>query len=211
MLYIKILLPLLVFILSSCTSFAQKKAVENARVVGGPCEDCEAVLGFGDQDLSPIDTLPEFDETEPKIKLTGTIYQSDGVTPAEGVILFVHQTNRDGIYPKQGGEQGWERSYGYLHGWIKTGTDGKYTFYTFRPGSYGRSAAHIHPVILEPNGKYYWVEAYFFDDDPKLSEEHTNASSPRGGTDGVVSLREENGILVGERDFILGKNIRNYE
>jgi protocatechuate 3,4-dioxygenase beta subunit len=130
MFYIKLLLPFSLFILSSCTGFAQNKSVQNARVVGGPCQGCEAVLGFGDQELSSVDTLPEFADTEPKLKITGTIYQSDGVTPAEGVVLFVHQTNREGVYPTRGGERGWERSYEYLHGWVKTGADGKYTFYT---------------------------------------------------------------------------------
>jgi|TARA_R100000388_G_scaffold94197_1_gene80674 protocatechuate 3,4-dioxygenase beta subunit len=211
MLYIKCILPVILFILSSCSGFAQKKSVQNARLVGGPCQGCEAVLGFTDQTLSPTDTLPEFTDSEPKLKITGTVYQNDGVTPAEGVILFVHQTNTEGVYPTRGDEKGWERGYGYIHGWIKTGADGKYAFYTFRPGSYGRNAAHIHPVILEPSGRYYWVEAFFFDDDPKLSDEHTNSNRPRGGSDGVLSLREEDGLLVGERDFILGKNIQNYE
>jgi protocatechuate 3,4-dioxygenase beta subunit len=38
-----------------------------------------------------------------------------------------------------------------------------------------------------------------------------NPDSPRGGSSGVLSLKKENGILVGERDFILGKNIQGYE
>ncbi|MDR9417035.1 MAG: hypothetical protein RI564_12190 [Gracilimonas sp.] len=211
MLNLKYLIPFLILFLCSCSGFAQKKTIENARLVGGPCQGCEAVLDFGDRSLSATDTLPEFDKTEPKIKLTGTIYESDGVTPAEGVVLFIHQTNRDGVYPTTGNESGWEKNYGYIHGWVQTGADGRYTFYTFRPGSYGRTAAHIHPIILEPNGKYYWVDAYFFEDDPKLTSDHTNTSRPRGGSNGVLSLSKDEGIMVGKRDFILGKNIQNYE
>lgn len=209
--HLKMLFPLLLLTAYSCSGLAQKSAVKDAKLVGGPCEGCEAVLDFGDRQLSSVDTLPDFEKNDPKIKVTGTIYESDGVTPAEGVILFVHQTNREGVYPTRGNETGWERSYGYIHTWLKTGADGKYTFYTFRPGTYGRSPAHIHPIILEPNGKYYWLEGYFFDDDPRVNSEHVNPDSPRGGSDGVLSLKEENGILVGERDFILGENIPNYE
>lgn len=188
-----------------------QQPVKDATLVGGPCEGCEAVLDFDEQIISPVDTLPGFEENEPKIKVTGTIYESDGETPAQGVIIFVHQTNREGKYPKQGDEQGWEQRYGYIHGWVKTGAEGKYTFYTFRPGSYSRSPAHIHPIILEPNGKYYWVGSYFFDDDPLLSSKHRNPDSPRGGSSGVLTLVEEDGLLIGRRDFILGRNVPGYE
>ena len=205
------ILSLLLLMIGSGCSFAQESAVTNARLVGGPCEGCEAVLDYGDRELSPTDTLPEFEQNEPKIKITGTIYEQDGKTPAEGVVLFVHQTNEDGEYPRRGGETGWERNYGYIHGWIKTKADGRYTFYTFRPGKYGRQPAHIHPIILEPNGKYYWLGSYFFEDDSRLGNEQRNPESPRGGTSGVISLKKENGILVGERDFILGENISGYK
>jgi protocatechuate 3,4-dioxygenase beta subunit len=208
---IKLLLSLLLLMMASGCGFAQESALKKARLVGGPCQGCEAVLDFGDRQLSPTDTLPEFDDNEPKIKITGTIYESDGKTPAEGVILFVHQTNADGVYPKRDGETGWERSYGYIHGWVRTGADGRYTFFTFRPGKYATQPAHIHPIVLEPNGKYYWVGAYFFADDPRLSNDQRNPDAPRGGSSGVLSLKKENGILVGERDFILGKNVQSYE
>jgi hypothetical protein len=69
--YIKLILPLILFILSSCSGFAQKKTVQDARLVGGPCQGCEAVLDFADKTLSSTDTLPEFTDSEPKLKVTG--------------------------------------------------------------------------------------------------------------------------------------------
>lgn len=211
MVHFKKIPALILLMIMSCSCFAQQPSIQNPVLVGGPCQGCEAVLDFGDRELSPIDTLPEFDKTEPKILITGTVYEEDGVTPAEGVILFVHQTNREGVYPTRGNETGWQKRYGYIHGWVKTGADGKYSFYTFKPGSYGNTPAHIHPLILEPNGKYYWVGSYFFETDPKLNNAHLNPEGPRGGSMGVLSLQKENGILVGQRNFILGKNIPNYE
>ncbi len=199
----------LIFILLGI--FVHGLAFSQGKLVGGPCQGCEAVLDYGNRDLSPTDTLPEFEDSEPKIKVTGTIYEKDGVTPAEGAILFIHHTNREGVYPKRGGEEGWERKYGYIHGWIKTGADGKYTFYTFKPRAYGGLPAHIHPIILEPNGKYYWLGSFLFEDDPQLTEEHKNPKLPRGGSNGILSLKKENGIWVGRRDFVLGKNISDYE
>lgn len=201
----KYLLSLLFCLLIYGASYSQNK------LVGGSCEGCEAVLDYGNRTLASTDTLPGFNKTEPKIKVTGTIYENDGKTPAEGVILFVHHTNREGVYPTGGDARGWERQYGFIHGWIKTGADGKYTFYTYKPGAYGGLPTHIHPIILEPNGKYYWLESYRFSDDPQLTDKHRNADSPRGGSNGILSLKKEDGIWIGSRDFILGKNIPGYE
>ncbi len=204
-----LILLVLCFNLASCIS--QENSKFKPRLVGGTCEGCEAVLDYGDRELSSIDTLPEFEKTEPKLKVTGTIFEKDGKTPAKGVVLFVHHTNRDGVYPKRGDKGGWESEYGYIHQWIKTGADGKYTFYTFKPERYGGLPAHIHPIILEPNGKYYWLDSFLFAEDPQLTDEHRNPNSPRGGSNGILYLKKENGIWVGKRDFILGKNVPGYE
>ncbi len=176
----------------------------------GNCEGCEAVFEYGDRVLSNTDTLPGFHQHEPKIKISGTIYEHDGKTPAEGVILYVYHTNRDGEYAKRGNEKGWARSHGYIRTWLKTGEDGTYTFYTFKPGSYSGNPAHIHPIILEPNGKYYWLGSYLFEGDPNLTSSQRNQQNPRGGHNGILELKKEGNLLVGKRDIILGKNMSGY-
>ena len=182
------------------------------KLVGG-CEGCEAILEFGEKTLGPVDTLPDFREEGPKIKISGTIYQSDGSTPAAGVILYIYHTDQNGMYAARGGETGWGKRHGYIRGWIKTGQDGKYTFYTLRPGVYpNRSApAHIHPVILEPSGKYYWLNSFHFAGDTLLTEGQKNPDSPRGGSSGLLRLEREGDLLVGTRDIILGKNVPGYK
>ena len=191
-------------------SCAQSQESENYRLVGGPCEGCEAVMEFGNNKLNAIDTISGFDSAKNKLMLTGIIYHPDGKTPAEDIVLYIHHTNKEGIYPTEGDEEGWGKRHGYLRGWIKTGKDGRYTFYTQVPGSYpkGNAPKHIHPLILEPNGRYYYMADFLFEDDPNLSEEHIN-SRPRGG-DGVLSLQEQNGIATASRDLILGKNVPGY-
>ena len=185
----------------------------NHRLVGGPCEGCEGIFEYGDQELNSVDTLPDFNDEGPKLKVTGTIYLKNGKTPAADVILYIYHTDQNGIYATQGGETGWARRHGYIRGWIKTGPDGRYTFYTLKPGTYpNRSpAAHIHPTVLEPDGKYYWLGAFHFEGDPLLSEEEVNPVSPRGGSVGLLKLRQQGDLLVGEQDIILGKNIRDYD
>ncbi|MFQ5627146.1 MAG: intradiol ring-cleavage dioxygenase [bacterium] len=195
------------------SAYSQTRNVRDDRLIGGPCEGCEAIFEYGDRNLSPVDTLPDFHDKGPKIKVTGTIYQNDGKTPAEGIILYIYHTDQNGRYATKGGETGWGRRHGYIRGWVKTGKDGKYTFYTLKPGTYPNRSipAHIHPTILEPNGKYYWLGSYHFEGDPFLTEREKSPESPRGGHSGLLSLRKEGNLLVGERDIILGKNVQDYE
>ncbi len=207
-----IFLIFIVVLITQC-SYAQSWNVGNAKLVGGPCEGCEAIFEYDDRDLNNIDTLPDFTKSRIKLKVTGTIYQADGHTPAAGVILYVYQTDAHGIYVTKGGETGWAKRHGYIRGWIKTGKDGKYAFYTLKPGPYPdrTTPAHIHPTILEPNGKYYWLGAYHFVGDEFLTEKETSPTSPRGGSSGLIALKKEGDLWVGNRDFILGENIIGYK
>jgi protocatechuate 3,4-dioxygenase beta subunit len=182
------------------------------KLIGGPCEGCEAVFEYGDKILTPNMTLPDFNNPGPKLKLTGTIYSIDGKTPAANVILYVYHTNQKGIYETQGGEAGWAKRHGNIRCWIKTDNTGKYTFYTLKPGSYpGRSMpAHIHGIILEPNGYYYWIDSWHFKNDPYLNIEIESEDSAYGGS-GIVELKQEGDLSVAYRDIILGKNIPGYK
>jgi protocatechuate 3,4-dioxygenase beta subunit len=204
---------LFVVILIGSTINCQNLNEKNIRLVGGPCEGCEAVFEYGKRELSHVDTLPDFYNEGPKIKVTGTIYMNDGKTPAEGVILYIYHTDQNGIYADKGGETGWDRRHGYIRGWIKTTENGKYSFYTLRPGIYpsGSAPAHIHPIILEPNGKYYWINSYHFEGDTLLTEKERSPESPRGGSSGFLHLQKAGDLLIGERDIFLGKNIPGYE
>jgi protocatechuate 3,4-dioxygenase beta subunit len=181
-------------------------------LIGGPCEGCEAVFEYGTKTLTPISTLPDFNDPGAKLKLTGTIYKNDGKTAAADIILYIFHTNQKGIYETRGGEAGWARRHGIIRGWIKTDSTGKYTFYTLKPGTYpDRSQpAHIHGTILEPNGYYYWIDSWRFKGDPQLRLEEESIASEYGGS-GIVELTREGEYLVARRDIILGKNVPGYK
>lgn len=181
-------------------------------LVGGPCEGCEAIFEYGSKALSEVDTMPGFNSNGSRLKLTGKIYKNDGKTPAGDVILYIYHTNQKGIYEKRGDETGWGGRHGYMRGWIKTDSEGRYTFYTIRPGSYPNSKepAHIHGIILELNGYYYWIDEWQFKDDPLLEINKEREDKARGGS-GITELKKEGNILVAERDIILGKNIPGYK
>ena len=200
----------LTLLLTSCAN-SQNRVIP--RLVGGPCEGCEAVFEYGDKVLTAIDTLPGFPDKGLKIKVSGTIYQNDGKTPAKDIILYAYHTDQKGIYPTKGDETGWAKQHGYLRGWVKTDENGQYTFYTLKPEVYPSrtTPAHIHFTILEPSGKYYWLGSCHFEGDSLLNAKEINPDSPRGGGSGLLTLRKEEGLWVGKRDIILGKNIADYE
>lgn len=181
--------------------------------VGDGCEGCEAVYEspIPLSKLSWVDTLPDFNEPGPRMVISGTIYKADGKTPAKDVVLYIYHTDQQGVYPRKGNEKGWGVRHGYIRGWVKTNDKGQYKFYTLRPASYPNSRApqHIHPVIKEPDLNEYWIDEFLFDDDPFVTAEERSRQPGRGGS-GIIKLQEKNGILVGERDIVLGRKVPNY-
>ena len=202
----------LAFLLTFHACQSQSEKVEEHRLLGGPCEGCEAIFEYGEKKLTPIDTLPAYRENEPKIKITGTVFEKDGKTPAKNVILYVYHTNRKGIYETKGDEQGWAKRHGFIRTWLQTDANGKYTFFTFRPASYpnGRAPEHIHITIKEPDKNPYYIDDFLFDDDPLLTATERKRLKNRAGS-GIITLQPTENIYVAKRDIILGLNIPNYD
>jgi protocatechuate 3,4-dioxygenase beta subunit len=203
-------ISILLLIVTTCQSQTTKTNLN--KIVGGPCEGCEAIFEYKNKKLRAVDTLPDFEQTKPKLKLTGTVFQKDGKTPAENVILYIYQTDRNGIYATKGNEKGWAKRHGYIRGWIKTDKTGQYTFYTFRPAAYpnGIEPEHIHITVKEPNKNEYYIDEFVFDDDPMLTQKERNELENRGGS-GIVKPVLKGDILTVNRDIVLGFNIPNYE
>lgn len=182
--------------------------------IGGPCEGCEAIFEspVPFDKLTYVDTLPDFNETGPRIRISGIIYHVDGKTPAKDVVLYIYHTGQDGKYTNRYNEKGWGKRHGYIRGWIKTNEKGEYTFYTLLPASYPNSTAlkHIHPVIKEPGKNEYYIDEFIFNDDPFMTDERRKHPRESRGGDGLIKLKKENGILVGERNIYLGKNVPGY-
>ena len=178
---------------------------------GGPCEGCEAVLEYGEKELDSRDTIPGYEEEQAKLHISGTVYEADGKTPAENIVVYIHHTDREGFYTPAENASGWGKRHGKHRGWIKTGKDGSYNFYTFRPAHYPdrKSPQHIHVYIKEPGISPYYIDDILFTDDPKLTSKMIN-DRPRRGGNGVVTPKSEDSILQVERDIYLGRNIPGY-
>jgi protocatechuate 3,4-dioxygenase, beta subunit len=210
---VTIFLLMLLTSLSACSQNPENdSAPSSERIVGGRCVYCEAVLDYGKKNLTSVDTLPDFQDAGPKLLVSGTIYKHDGKTPAKNVILYIYHTDQTGKYPRKGNERGWAAQHGYIRGWIKTNADGKYMFYTMKPGAYpaGGNPAHIHPVIKEPGIQGYWIDEFLFEGDPYLTDNIRASQQGRGGKGIMKAKAGKNGMLLAERDIILGQNVPGY-
>lgn len=168
--------------------------------------------------LSPIDTSPGWYQEGPKLRIEGVVRQIDGKTPAPGVVLYYYHTDTEGRYvhhlnqarsmpPNAQGQ-----THGYIRGWVKTDSLGRYAIHTVRPGAYpkGNDPAHIHVVVQEPAmPKGYYLDDFVFDDDPLLTSAKRKKMENRGGS-GVLRLTRRGDTAIGERNIVLGLHIPDY-
>jgi protocatechuate 3,4-dioxygenase beta subunit len=179
--------------------------------VGGGCDGCNLIYEGMPKHLSNTSHLPGWAEGGKKMIVEGTVYRRDKRTVAPNVIVYIYHTDSKGYYSQLPGQVNGKR-HGHLRGWVKTGCDGKYTFYTTIPAPYPErnNPAHIHPVIKEPGINEYYIDEFLFDNDPLLTDSLRAKAENRGGN-GVIKLTSNQaGILVCKRDIILGLNIPNY-
>lgn len=157
---------------------------------------------------SNVDTIPDFEANQNKLKITGTIFEKDGVTPAKNVVLSIYQTNQAGDFVLVKGENNEKEI--YHSATIKTGEDGQYTFYTFVPGTTHRSneLKKIHTNVKEPGKEEYGMYAFVFDNDPLLKKHCRNRLAKRG-IDTILKFEteKENDINVATKNIILIDNI----
>jgi len=169
------------------------------------CEGCEAIHEHSFDDLIWSTVVPPDGEPGPRLILTGTVYRTDGTTPAAGVVVYAYHTNAQGAYPTRGNEAGWARRHGYLRGWVKSGADGVYRFETIRPAPYPgrRDPAHIHLIVKEPERREYWIDEVVFDDDPLVDAAYRARVRHRGGNGVVHPSRRADGVWLVRRDITL--------
>lgn len=194
------------FICLAC--FLSTASIVNAQESAKDFKKRSPIYDYSETHLNNVDTIPDFASKSRKIKITGTIYQEDGVTPAQGVMLFIEQADEDGNFVLKR-----ENKKRYVHhrGWIRTDKDGKYTFYTFVPGKYELSddLQQIFPILKEPNKPEYKIETFLFDDDPQLTAS-CRAKVLETNPNRILKFNKEEGLFVGKRDIVLGKENAEY-
>lgn len=150
-----------------------------------PPSDDRELLRDVPKDVGPIAKIAADDAPGERLLIQGTVYRADGMTPADGALIYFYQTNATGRYQKRGDE---DRSsfawwHGFTRGFAKTGADGRYTLDTVRPAPYpeGDEPAHIHSSILpEPGGEFHGIADFVFLDDPLLGPRFWKATEDWG-------------------------------
>ena len=194
------------------TLLAARSAGAATPVVGLPCEDCDVPLIGLPADPPALVRLAPDDEPGERLRLTGRVTDAQG-RPRRGVVVYAHQTDRQGVYPGEGGKgDDGIRQHGRLRAWAASDAEGRYTFLTIRPGSYPRSTMpqHIHLYVIEPGCALYYIDDVLFRDDPHLTAPVARkADKGRGGSGIVTPVRTADGWLA-RRDIVLGQNIPGY-
>lgn len=206
--------------LTNCNgqSVVSNSATDQATAVGGAFENREFTYYGIPKVISSVDTSAGWKLAGQKLLLTGTVYQIDGKTPAPDVLLYYYQTNTEGRYlhkpdesrsmpPNELGQ-----THGYIRGWVKTDSLGRYFIYTIRPGVYPTNdePAHVHITVKEPNDiNEYYIDDFVFDDDQILTAARRRGLENRCGS-GVLRLVQKGDLQIGERNIILGLNIPGY-
>ena len=186
----------------SATGSAQERS---ARADLYLCEGCEAAHERDPASLGWRTHIAGESEPGERMVVRGTVYQTDGATPAPGVIIYMHQTNAAGAYAGGSNESEWSRRHGRLRGWAKTDRTGLYEFATVKPAPYPghTEPAHVHLTVLEPARRPYYIDDVVFAGEFRVDAEYRRSREERGGS-GIVSLaRAPDGTWIAERDVIL--------
>jgi len=165
-----------------------------------PCSKCIAP-----RFIPASTTITSPDEPGERLIVDGTIYKSDGKTPAAGIVLFVYQTDVTGYYSKD--DDPYDPR---LRGWMRPGSDGKYEFRTIKPAPYPHrvTPAHIHAHIYSETIAEYSIDEYWFAGDPFINElQKKLILTGRGGPGSILTLiRDAGGELRSTRDIQLERS-----
>lgn len=178
---------------------------DNSVVSDADFKKRSAIYDYSEVNLNNVDSIPDFSEKAEKLKITGTIYQSDGVTPAKDVILYIFQPDENGNYQMERDAN--RKRYVHHRAWIKTDADGKYTFYTFMPGKLFRTKElkQIHRIIKEPGKAEQELAPFFFNDDPLIPD--LTLACRAEAVKSMLRIEEKDGMYVATKDIKLDKTI----
>lgn len=160
------------------------------------------IYDYIDSDLKSTDTISDFNVKKNKVKLFGTIYNSDGVTPAKDVILYIEQADEDGDFDLRTQN---DRRIVHHRAWVKTDANGQYELYTFIPGNDRRynQLQQLFPVIKEPSKPEYEIGTFLFNDDPLLTKHCRKRLKKKGDPTRILTLNDKDGLLLAQKDIVL--------
>ncbi len=142
------------------------------------------------------------DEPGEPMHIEGRVLAPDGVTPAAGIVVYVYQTDIQGIYHREAGHAP------RIRGWMRTDERGRFAYRTIRPAPYPgtRIAAHVHTQLWGPGYPAQFGTTLRFADDPLLSEDERERAAARGAFAGIRPLGKKRGVWRGTHQLRLGRD-----
>lgn len=154
------------------------------------------------QNVTSIDTIPGFESKPNKLKISGIVYESNGITPAKNVTVNIEQADEFGNFEvvKENGERRVINS-----GTIKTDADGAYTFYTYIPGNDRRfnMQQQLFVFITETDSTSYEIPSFLFDEDPLLSKACRKRIAKKGDPNRILKPTLVEGLHMVQKDIVL--------
>lgn len=198
------LLSIAFFLVNFCGINAQ----ESAEKIPADYKKRHPIYDYSEKDLNHTDSIPDFESKSNPLVISGTVFLSDGITPAKDVILYIDQADENGNYELK---MQFDKRYVHHRGWVKTDADGAYIFYTFVPGAdrYTNALKTINLVIKEPNKIEYSGYNFIFDDDPLLTKSCRKRMA-RNGVDSILKPVKKETILVAVKNIVLATDSPSY-
>ncbi|CAN5597407.1 hypothetical protein BH10ACI1_BH10ACI1_26370 [soil metagenome] len=156
-------------------------------------------------DVSWKTALSKKSDKDEAMIISGTVFGSDGKTPAPNILIYFYHTDSDGFYGRKGDG---EALHGHFRGWLLTGTNGKYEFSTIKPAPYpGRDIpAHIHSTMTGINFKENGNNTIWFEGDKLISQKERDMAEKKDEFNFILKLEKgADGILRGTRNIQLWK------
>jgi protocatechuate 3,4-dioxygenase beta subunit len=150
-----------------------------------------------------VATLSKWGEAGAPLVVRGHVYAADGKTPVGGVRLYVYHTDARGLY-SDNVIAGPPRP--RIKGYVRTDRGGAYEFRTTRPGSYpgSRNPQHIHASVSGPGQPERYIDEYWFDDDPFVTDAMRAKHKDDGAFSPILRLtRDAAGVFHATRDIRL--------
>ncbi len=154
-------------------------------------------------EISHIANLPDYESKTQPFKISGTLYMSDGETPATNYVITINQANEVGNFEVNEQEELITRAV------IKTNSKGEYTFYTYVPGTDRRynKLQEIFMKVETPDGTEYAMPTLLFDTDPGLTKRCRKQIAKRSDISRILKLTKINEKFEIKRDMVLALDL----